>query len=114
MCPPSHPLPRRREQQFFPDAAIDRLMGTVMSLAVEHYVLLDRVQALESALARAKIVDPAALAAEPQDPAERAAAQERAARLAASLLEPLMGIQHARGATARPRRRRRSRPAEST
>jgi len=111
---PDKRIPRRREQQFFADPAVDRLMGTVMSLALEHYVLLDRVQALENALARAKVVDPAALVAEPQDPVERAAAQERAARFAASLLEPLMGIQHAKGTTARPRTRRRSRTTTAT
>lgn len=90
--------PVRREQQFFQDPAIDQLMGTVMNLALEHYVLLDRVQALEAALAHAKLIDPATLTRE-RDPAENGAAQERAARFAASLLEPLLGIQHARGAS---------------
>ncbi len=39
-----------KEQQFFKDPAIDRLMGMVMALAAEVYILRDRTRALEEIL----------------------------------------------------------------
>lgn len=41
-----------REQRFFEDEAIDRLLGVVMQLAGEVYVLRDRQAALEAVLQR--------------------------------------------------------------
>lgn len=43
----------RPEQIFFPDPAIDRVLGVVMALATEVYVLRDRTRALEAQLAGA-------------------------------------------------------------
>ncbi|HEU4626456.1 MAG TPA: hypothetical protein VFS52_16920 [Steroidobacteraceae bacterium] len=92
--------PKRPEQVFFDDPAIDRLMGIVMSLASEHYVLRDRVQALEEQLTNARLIDAAALAKAPSPEQE---AQYRAAAddFARTLLEPLLGQQQSLGAAGR-------------
>lgn len=41
-----------REQRFFEDEAVDRLLGVLMQLVGEVYVLRDRQAALEQVLAR--------------------------------------------------------------
>ena len=105
MRTPDHPKRPRNEQEFFSDPAIDRLMGTVMALAQEHFVLHDRVRALEEALAKSGVVDVAALTSA-RDPATDAAAREHAERFSAAILRPLLGLQDARGVTGKPRVRR--------
>lgn len=90
----------RPEQLFFDDPAVDRLMGVVMALATEHYVLRDRVRALEQQLANAGHVDSAALAGKPVG-AESATDHADAAAFAEELLRPLLGLQQAVGATGR-------------
>jgi len=82
------------EQVFFDDPALDGLMGVLMALASDHYVLRDRVHALEQQLARSGHLDSAALAAQPSDK-ESAAASSDAAAFAAELLRPLLGLQEA-------------------
>jgi len=83
---------RAGEQVFFDDPAIDRLLGVVMALAADYFVLKDRVRALEAQLARSGFVDPAAIASEPTGPeAGRIAAQ--AGEFAAALLAPVLGRQ---------------------
>lgn len=54
----------RPEQRFFDDPALDRLYGLTWALATEVYVLRDRVDVLESALAANGSVDLEALRAE--------------------------------------------------
>lgn len=98
----------RPEQRFFADPAIDRLLGTVFALAQEHYVLLDRVRALEQALAKSGSVD-ASLLGRPRDPAEAREASEQADRFVAALMQPLLGLQESRGLVARPAARPRKR-----
>ena len=88
----------RPEQQLFDDPAVDRLMGVLMALATEHYVLRDRVRALEGQLAQAGNLDIAALDAEPTQ-AELAAAYADRTAFAEALLKPLLGEQQAKGAT---------------
>ena len=83
------PLP---EQTFFADPAVDRLMGMMMALAAEVYVLRSRVRTLERAQrARGDSIDPDAFAVD--DASER----EDAAAFVAHLLEPAFGEQQARG-----------------
>ena len=82
----------RGEQVFFEDPAIDRLMGVVLALATEHYVLLDRVHMLERRLGAAGLV--------PQEP-ELQPEHADAAKLAEALFRPLLGVQQARGAAGR-------------
>jgi hypothetical protein len=92
--------PKRPEQLFFSDPAVDRLMGVVMSLAAETYVLKDRVQALEEQLTSKGHLDAAALTAAPS--AEKAAEKNAdAADFANTLLQPLLAQQQARGASGR-------------
>ena len=88
----------RPEQQFFADPAVDRLMGVLMALATEHWVLRDRVRALEAQLADTGRLDIAALDAEPSDK-ELAGIQTEQAAFAEALLKPLLGEQQAAGAT---------------
>jgi len=86
----------RAEQVFFDDPAVDGLMGVLMSLATDHYVLRDRVQVLENHLVQSGHVDAAALAA-PATPEEVAAANDDAAAFANELLRPLLGLQETVG-----------------
>lgn len=88
---------RPAEQTFFDDPAIDALLGVVMALAMEHYVLRDRLRAMEEQLVRAGQLDRSALAAEPPASA-RAREQGDAAAFVEDLLRPILGIQQARGA----------------
>jgi hypothetical protein len=90
--------PARAEQQFFADPAIDCLMGALMALATEHYVLRDRLRALEQELAKAGSVATAALDRGP-DEAEIAANRADAEAFVAALLKPLLGVQDACGAS---------------
>jgi hypothetical protein len=85
----------RPEQVFFDDPAVDRLMGVVMALASEHYVMRDRLTALERQLAAAGHIDSARLDAAPD--AESAADQADAAAFTQTLLEPLLGLQQSSG-----------------
>jgi hypothetical protein len=90
----------RAEQTFFDDAAVDGMMGVLMALAEDHYVLRDRVRQLEQQLARAGHIDMAALNAAP--PLEEAgAAQDDANAFVDDLLRPLLGIQDSVGAGGR-------------
>ena len=92
--------PTRAEQMFFDDPALDGLMGVLMTLAIDHYALRDRVRVLERQLVQSGHVDAAVLAAAPAD-AERVAAQEDAAAFAEGMLRPLLGIQEAVGTSGR-------------
>ena len=87
----------RPEQTFFPDPAIDRVLGVVMALATEVYVLRDRTRALEAQLAARGQVDRAALDAEPDAEGLAAARADRDA-FVQHLMQPLMGQQVSRGA----------------
>lgn len=82
---------RAPEQVFFADPALDRAFGTVMALATEVYVLRDRLQAVEAALAKRGALDLAALAAEPSAEESAARAADRAA-FVAHIMEPLLGL----------------------
>jgi len=97
---------KRPEQVFFDDPAIDRLMGVVMTLASEQYVLRDRVKALEEQLASAGHLDTAALATAPSAEKE-AAARTDADDFARTILQPLLGRQQALGASGRHTLRKR-------
>lgn len=95
MNKPTDP-PMRPEQVIFDDPAIDRLLGVLMALATEHYVLRDRVGALEKQLALAGHIEPASVAKAP-DEAQRSEDEADAAALVDSLLRPLLGVQEAAG-----------------
>lgn len=87
----------RAEQTFFPDPAIDRVLGVVMALATEVYVLRDRLRALEAQLSERGQVDRAALDVEPDAAALVAVRADRDA-FVQHLMQPLMGQQVSKGA----------------
>ena len=88
----------RKEQQFFEDAAIDRMMGLVMSLAKEVFVLRSRLHALESQLTASGALDADGMSATAGDE-ETAAIKANAKAFAAGILKPLLGLQDAVGPT---------------
>ena len=92
--PPETPQP---EQTFFDDPAIDRAFAVTMALATEVWVLKDRVIALESALEKSGVIDPAEISAEP-DNAERATREAERLAFVAGLLDNLTGLQASAGA----------------
>ncbi len=94
----NEPAALRQEQVFFDDPAVDRVMAVVFSLAVEHYVLHDRVRALEALLVQKGAITADSLNAPPTD---EAAAHRDAAEFAEALLRPLIGVQTAKGAAGR-------------
>lgn len=87
--------PVRGEQVFFEDPAIDRMMGVVMTLAMEHYVLHDRVRFLEEVLVRRGLLEAGEAG---RSPPPDAAAHVDAGVFIETLLRPLMGLQSSRGA----------------
>ncbi|MBT5239445.1 MAG: hypothetical protein HN793_04425 [Rhodospirillaceae bacterium] len=87
----------RSEQQFFDDPAIDRIMGAFMALATEHYVLLDRVRAMERELVNAGTLNRGSLGREP-DEVERAETSADRTAFIEALMRPLLGEQEALGA----------------
>lgn len=94
----NEPAALRQEQVFFEDPAVDRVMAVLFSLATEHYVLHDRVRALEEALMQKGVITADVLNAPPVD---EAAAQRDAAEFAEAVLRPLIGVQTAKGAAGR-------------
>ncbi len=68
-----------------------------MSLATEHYVLLDRFRALERELAKSGAINSAALDQEP-DESERAESLADRNAFVEALMRPLLGEQDALGA----------------
>ncbi len=50
-----------KEQTFFDDPALDRILGVVTALAGEVYILRDRVRILEHLLAVRGVVEPGAV-----------------------------------------------------
>ena len=94
----NEPAALRQEQVFFEDPVVDRVMAVLFSLATEHYVLHDRVRALEELLIEKGVVTAAALDAAPVD---EASAHRDAAEFAESLLRPIIGVQTAKGAAGR-------------
>jgi hypothetical protein len=93
-----HPRAKRPEQVFFDDPAVDRLMGVLMALATEHYVLRDRVRALEKQLGATAHLGSEALRAD-ASATDPAADEADATEFAESLLRPLLGLQEAQGAS---------------
>jgi hypothetical protein len=81
------------EQTFFPDPALDRALGVVMTLAQEVWVLRDRMAAIEAQLAERGALQIDRLNEEPAGD-ERAAEREA---FVAHLMQNLLGVQQAKG-----------------
>lgn len=86
----------RPEQQFFDDPAVDRLMGVVMALATEVFVLQSRLRSLEDRLGDSGLVDVDELRRKGEDRTQQA---EEARAYSDHLLRPLLGVQEALGPT---------------
>ena len=86
----------RKEQVFFEDPATDRMMGTVMALATELFVLRSQVRALENLLSKSGLLDVESLY-ETADADESAATKADAKAYSEALLKPLLGLQEAVG-----------------
>ncbi len=84
-----------KEQQFFKDPAIDRLMGMVMALAAELYILRDRNQALEEVLESTGLLTPGAIENHRPAASRESQTAERDAFIA-RLMEPLTGASEGR------------------
>lgn len=80
-----------KEQIFFNDPAIDRLMGMFMALAAEVYILRDRNQALEEILEQSGVLTPAAIENWRPTPARQAELASQRDAFIARIMEPLIG-----------------------
>jgi len=87
----------RPEQTFFDDPAVDRVLGVVMALATEVYVLRDRLRTVERQLENTGQLDRGLLDAEPSldDLALDAADREA---FVSGLMQNLQGLQVSKGA----------------
>ncbi len=74
---------------FFPDPNVDRLLGVVMELAAEVYVLRDRLHTIEYLLARSGAVDPHEIDSFEPTEAERARRLAERDALVARILTPM-------------------------
>ncbi|MBT3703152.1 MAG: hypothetical protein HOE62_19195 [Alphaproteobacteria bacterium] len=85
------------EQTFFDEPAVDRVLGVVMALATEVYVLRDRLRTVERQLEKGGQLDRGLLDAEPSldDLALDAADRET---YVAGLMQNLQGLQVSKGA----------------
>ena len=90
--------PLQPEQEFFADPAIDRLLGMVMTLSAEVWVLSDRMRSIEHLLDSKGVVSRADLDAfQPDETAAQEIAEERNAFVKA-LMDHVIGRQKSRGA----------------
>jgi hypothetical protein len=79
-----------KEQIFFNDPAIDRLMGMVMALAAEVYILRDRTQALEEILTQNGLLRPNAIEELEPTPERRAEMSAERDAFIARIMEPII------------------------
>lgn len=79
-----------KEQLFFNDPAIDRLMGMVMALAAEIYILRDRNQALEELLEQSGVLRPGAIENLQPSPERRAELAAQRDAFIARIIEPII------------------------
>jgi len=74
---------------FFPDPNVDRVLGVVMELAAEVYVLRDRLSTLERVLERGGTLDRADLESYQDTPEEHARRLAERDALIARILAPM-------------------------
>jgi hypothetical protein len=74
---------------FFPDPNVDRVLGVVMELAAEVYVLRDRLHTIEHLLERAGVLDRAEVEQYRPTEAERAVRLAERDALIARILAPM-------------------------
>ncbi len=86
----------RPEQQFFDDPAVDRLLGIVMSLAAELWVVKDRQHVLESLLGDKEIVALAELDTFQPDEAHAARIAAERQAFVKSLMDNLLALEQSK------------------
>ncbi len=91
-------LPSRPELQFFPEPAVDRLMGVVFSLAGEVQVLRDRLQVLEAVLAERKVVEAGAVDRHVPSAEQQAAMDADRRAYTRHVFDPMLGRAASRSA----------------
>jgi hypothetical protein len=74
---------------FFPDPNVDRVLGVVLELATEVYVLRDRLQSLERLLEQSGAINRQDIADYVAEPAERAARLAARDAFIARILAPM-------------------------
>jgi len=89
-----------KEQTFFADPAIDKIMATVLALAAELHIARTRQRALESILVNANLIAPEAVSTWQPDPAAQQDAAEDLAVMVRNLFTPLLAT--APGSLAKP------------
>ena len=79
-----------KEQLFFNDPAIDRVMGMFVALAAEVYILRDRNQVLEEMLERSGTLQPGAIESWQPGPERRAELAARRDAFIERIMEPII------------------------
>lgn len=87
----------RPEPTYFADPAIDRVMGVVMALAAEVWVLRDRNRALEKLLEASGTLVPGALDGYRPAPEEEALVAKDRESFVQGLMDHLLGHQVSKG-----------------
>lgn len=80
-----------KEQLFFNDPAIDRVMGMFMALAAEVYILRDRNQVLEEMLEQSGTLQPGAIESWQPGPERQAELAARCDAFIERIMEPIIG-----------------------
>ena len=91
------PAQRRPEQSFFPEPALDRAVGMIMTLAAELYVVRDRLRCLERTLEKQGQLDPARLDAYEPSAEEQSEIERDRDAFVESLLSHVAGRQASKG-----------------
>lgn len=102
MSSDAHPsgLPLRREQTFFADPAIDRVLDMVMTIAAELHVTRDRLATLEALLVASGTLGEGALDGFVPSEAVAARLDESRRALVAQLMRATTGMEVSLGAPA--------------
>jgi hypothetical protein len=96
--PPGARAPLPPEQIFFDEPAIDRLLGMIMTLSAEVWVLSDRMKSIESILERKDVITRSDIDSfQPDEATSQAIAADRAA-FAKALMDHVISRQQSRGA----------------
>ena len=91
-------MKQRAEQTFFPDPALDRAMGMVMTLAAELYVARDRLRVLESVLVERGVLEPGELERFEVPPSQQAEWDADRDAFVKALMDNVRGVQVSKGA----------------
>lgn len=83
-------MAKDKEQQFFSDPALDKMMGMIMALAAEVYILRDRNRALEDMLSKSGLLQAGALDTYKPDAANSQQITAERDAFIARIMQPLL------------------------